>query len=216
MEAALAQLSAWTGIRRFAGHNRALDDEKRSRYLALMSSLRRWHALRLGLCGVALSLAGEATAAALHEPSSSGSAQVPFLPTPQGLRERRSTTLQLDPQAFSAQAVACRGGNQASRVELGRYYEEGVGVEVDEEHARALYQRACDRKVQQGCVLLAVLSSKGSEADIKSGGELLDTACSKGNAESSSLQSDVRVFGRQDDARPEAGGRRGNRKPAHD
>lgn len=65
---------------------------------------------------------------------------------------------------------------------LGERYEEGIGVGMDEVHARELYQRGCDGGEARACAMLGTLLAWGSSGvrDPERGFELVSRACDDG------------------------------------
>lgn len=60
-------------------------------------------------------------------------------------------TVQDDHEAAKWYEKAAQQGDAVSQVNLGRYYEQGVGVDADVNKAKALYKAACEGGNHSGC-----------------------------------------------------------------
>ena len=101
-------------------------------------------------------------------------------PGPHAERAKSRMLPQLETARFGEVSAGCLRGVQAACVDLGRYYEEGNGVRVDAERARALYQNACDAGQQRGCAHLGLAQLELPNADEKAIRRLFDRSCRTG------------------------------------
>jgi TPR repeat protein len=88
----------------------------------------------------------------------------------------------LGDDALAGMQQACDAGNAAACHNLGHLYAGGQGVPADIERAKALYDRACQGGVVQGCSSLAAIEMREGGGDKVRAAGHFRTACDAGDA----------------------------------
>ena len=78
---------------------------------------------------------------------------------------------------------ACDGGNMRGCSNLGTMYDDGIGVEKNEQKAVELYKKACDGGKVLGCFNLGIMYANGNgvEKNEQKAAELYKKACDGGD-----------------------------------
>jgi TPR repeat protein len=82
-------------------------------------------------------------------------------------------------KAAALHQQACDGDESIACLNLGRLYEQGLGVARDTARAALLYQKACDSS-PEGCVGFTYVDGNGVTRDASKVAALFQTACHGG------------------------------------